>query len=343
MFKYKGKRTLPALAAFARAPKDIADAMPIPSAIVEDTISDDLRKRNSSSAMPLSDLTFDDMLKVDTEMPWLLVLYTPPLPDLVEDLASLLKGNITVGRINVDSEKCIEVVARFRSFDFSLPAILAVSHGQMHRYVGEFSADPITAFATGGFKENPVLALPENDDSSDVVDLNATTFDELTSNNGTWLIAFHTPKCTQCKRLIPLLTKVATDLKADEDIHVGKVDSPSTALKKRFGLREYPTLIVLSNGSTSRYVGQHTQEGLAAYARGGYLLEPENAKSTLPERFDIVSGRIATIQRWAQEDSTTLGILLMTATILGLVFGLFIGGCCSGKHYDPRPKYLKRD
>jgi protein disulfide-isomerase-like protein len=78
---------------------------------------------------------------------------------------------------------------------------------------------------------------------STVITLTATNFDEHIKDpaNGLWLLKFYAPWCGHCKKLEPVLNKVAPHLAGK--MAIGKVDcTTEKKLCKRFDVRGYPTL-----------------------------------------------------------------------------------------------------
>ncbi|KAI9221402.1 thioredoxin-like protein [Blastocladiella britannica] len=102
-----------------------------------------------------------------------------------------------------------------------------------------------------------------------VVDLTTENFEEMTSSSGPWLLEFYAPWCGHCKQLEPTYLELGIKLK--DRMNVGRINADDeTALRSRFEIRGYPTLMLYRSGSTTEYRGG--KRGLAeleAFAMSG--------------------------------------------------------------------------
>ena len=81
---------------------------------------------------------------------------------------------------------------------------------------------------------------------SEVVQLSAEKFDEVTSN-GLCLVNFWAPWCGPCKMLSPILDQIATEV--GDKILIAKAnvdDLPEQCVK--FGVRNVPEILILRDG-----------------------------------------------------------------------------------------------
>jgi thioredoxin-like negative regulator of GroEL len=82
-------------------------------------------------------------------------------------------------------------------------------------------------------------------DSSFVVTLTDSNFQDETSSGEPWLIEFTAPWCHHCKKLIPSFEKAAAaSSQAGRDIKFGKVDCDENAkLKDLFAVKSFPKIL----------------------------------------------------------------------------------------------------
>jgi len=100
-------------------------------------------------------------------------------------------------------------------------------------------------------------------EGSSVAVLDGSNFDELvTSTDTLWLVKFYAPWCGHCKRLAPVLDELATEL-MEPNTRIGKVDcTVESALKSRYDVSGYPTLILTRGVEQWQYDGQRTKEAI---------------------------------------------------------------------------------
>jgi protein disulfide-isomerase A6 len=105
-------------------------------------------------------------------------------------------------------------------------------------------------------------------DESDVVVLNAQTFDAKTAD-GVWMVEFYAPWCGHCKTLQPTWAQFATASKGK--INVAKVDgSEERELAKRFGIRGFPTIKLIRDGKLYDFNLQRTVKDFTKFAEVAY-------------------------------------------------------------------------
>eukprot|EP00613_Pedinella_sp_CCMP2098_P001393 CAMPEP_0171639276 /NCGR_PEP_ID=MMETSP0990-20121206/29606_1 /TAXON_ID=483369 /ORGANISM="non described non described, Strain CCMP2098" /LENGTH=242 /DNA_ID=CAMNT_0012212961 /DNA_START=8 /DNA_END=736 /DNA_ORIENTATION=- len=118
---------------------------------------------------------------------------------------------------------------------------------------------------------------------SAVVILNTKTFEHETqatsgATTGDWFVKFYAPWCGHCKALAPGWEEVAHDLKEEGTVNVAKVDvTESPGLGKRFNIKGFPTLLMISKGTVYEYPSgkdwPRKRESLVKFATGGLFRE----------------------------------------------------------------------
>ena len=101
---------------------------------------------------------------------------------------------------------------------------------------------------------------------------------------GAWFVEFYAPWCGHCKRLAPVWDELAEALAGEPGMHVAKVDcTAETDLCKVFGIRGFPTLRMIDGAQMYDYRGARSVDALSAFAKAGYLVEPEYPLPSLKE------------------------------------------------------------
>jgi len=97
--------------------------------------------------------------------------------------------------------------------------------------------------------------------------LTERTFDDALSDaaNGLWFLKFYAPWCGHCKKMAPMLLKVAPFVKGK--MAIGKIDcTVEKKLCKRFGVRGYPTLKFFRDGEFYDYPGGRDADAIIEFA-----------------------------------------------------------------------------
>lgn len=111
------------------------------------------------------------------------------------------------------------------------------------------------------------LAIATIVNASDVVDLNAGTFDKFLKDEKLTLVEFYAPWCGHCKALAPQYEEAATQLKKD-GVLIAKVNCEEhQKLCESQDVRGYPTLKVFSEGVSSEFKAARTSDAIVSYMR----------------------------------------------------------------------------
>lgn len=91
-----------------------------------------------------------------------------------------------------------------------------------------------------------------------LIELNEENFDKETKN-GLKLVEFYTPWCTYCRN-----QRIELQELEDSDMWIGLLDSDECPeITKRYGIKGYPTFILLKNGEKiAEFVGFHQKAQL---------------------------------------------------------------------------------
>ena len=150
---------------------------------------------------------------------------------------------------------------------------------------------------------------------------------------GAWFVKFYAPWCGHCKGLAPIWKEVAEELKTE--LTVAEVDCTVDRMTcKRFGVRGYPTLILLKRGLQYRYKGSREKTNLIKFARtkGTDEDEDNDPGMVIPQPRSAAAQWIADQTRMLERDLAELWRVKTTAIaftlIIGSSFGLVIGCLC---------------
>ena len=103
-----------------------------------------------------------------------------------------------------------------------------------------------------------------------VVDLDATTWDDLVTNSGkNAFVKFYAPWCGHCKQLKPVWDRLGNEFDSDASVIIGAVDCTDEHngdLCKRYGVKGYPTLTHIFASTSENYAGGREFEEMHQYA-----------------------------------------------------------------------------
>eukprot|EP00980_Cylindrotheca_fusiformis_P001973 scaffold443_cov125-Cylindrotheca_fusiformis.AAC.22 len=100
-----------------------------------------------------------------------------------------------------------------------------------------------------------------------VVQLDKNSFPEAINDpaNPLWFLKFYAPWCGHCKRMAPVLDRIAPKLQGQ--MAIGKIDCTSqTALCKQFKVRGYPTLKYSVDGDINDYPAGRDEASILGFA-----------------------------------------------------------------------------
>jgi len=113
-----------------------------------------------------------------------------------------------------------------------------------------------------------ILSVAFAEEGSDVLELNASNFDQAIEENSLILVEFYAPWCGHCKKLVPEYEKAATALKGSAVL--AKVDGDTEENKElgqKFEIRGFPTLKVFRNKEVSDYEGERSADAIISYMK----------------------------------------------------------------------------
>ena len=177
--------------------------------------------------------------------------------------------------------------------------------------------------------------------------LKDSNFEKLTQastgmTTGTWFVKFYAPWCGHCKALAPKWEDLSEE--HSNEFTFAKVDcTKETITCKRFGVRGYPTLILLKRGQQYRFSGKRETDNLIAFARNAGTEEGSDIKGMkIPGPKSWLAIMIAEHSDMLLRDLRELFVRKKNAIFfilgIGTLLGLMLGCACSSsaKDYDAK-------
>ena len=237
-------------------------------------------------------------------------------------LALLSRGQIPLGDIG-DGEEDIDEGGEDITYDLRDQSELAKS-ANSQKSDGSSSSSSSSSRSSSSSGEFDIVALTDK------------TFEHLTqassgSTTGDWLIKFYAPWCKHCKALAPLMERAAVELQGSS-VNVAKIDCEANKVTPmRFGIRGFPTVLLLSKGKTYIFKEDRTVESLVEFARGGFKLhEGDKTPSPLSNLFAELQMVLRHAYKEAQRDLkarryvTYNTVLMFAPTVFGIIILLLI-------------------
>ena len=152
-------------------------------------------------------------------------------------------------------------------------------------------------------------------------------------------VKFYAPWCGHCKALEPVWEELAT--KAGHDVVVAKVDATKNRrLGKTYGVKGYPTLVLLVGRQMQTYRGKRTLDALLEYVATGYEnAEGSQAAPGLPQPLTAVEAFLeqSTVGKDFNHilkfEKGAAAVLFGAGVAAGLVLALLLfacARCCRG-------------
>ncbi|KAG5184872.1 thioredoxin domain-containing protein [Tribonema minus] len=169
-------------------------------------------------------------------------------------------------------------------------------------------------------------AIDDDFPKAEVVLLTEQNFEHLTqastgATTGDWFVKLYAPWCGHCKRLEPTWDELAAAVAA-RGVNVAKVDvTANRRVGERFGVRGFPTLLLLHAGRAYTYRGPRTLEKLTEFAAGGYAAAesvpvPPPRGGALAALLSTVRKDLAAVPQGKVPSFPTLAALLPLALVV---------------------------
>ncbi|OZJ06278.1 hypothetical protein BZG36_00778 [Bifiguratus adelaidae] len=160
--------------------------------------------------------------------------------------------------------------------------------------------------------------------SSDVLELTQSKFNEVVKPEKLMLVEFFAPWCGHCKALAPEYELAATQLK-ESNIKLAKVDcTVETDLCSEYEVRGYPTLKVFREGESTEYNGARKADGIVSYMKKQALpalseVSPDNFETFKTSDKVVVVGFISESDKDSLETLNSVANKLRDDFLFGVV------------------------
>eukprot|EP00929_Paragymnodinium_shiwhaense_P114054 TRINITY_DN82375_c0_g1_i1.p1 TRINITY_DN82375_c0_g1~~TRINITY_DN82375_c0_g1_i1.p1 ORF type:complete len:512 (+),score=127.56 TRINITY_DN82375_c0_g1_i1:89-1624(+) len=167
-------------------------------------------------------------------------------------LATQLEGAVQVAQVDASKEERLAEEHDVSAY----PTLKLFANGVVYDYDRDNSIESLVAWASGGYSKPSLVAA-----------LEAETFEAAVHAANPVFIKFYAPWCGHCKRLIPTWEALAETL--GDEVRVAKVDATEEReIAETWGIKSFPTLILVKEGRILRYKGGRDVQSLAAFAKG---------------------------------------------------------------------------
>eukprot|EP01104_Vermistella_antarctica_P009174 TRINITY_DN2337_c1_g1_i4.p1 TRINITY_DN2337_c1_g1~~TRINITY_DN2337_c1_g1_i4.p1 ORF type:complete len:382 (+),score=80.79 TRINITY_DN2337_c1_g1_i4:170-1315(+) len=285
----------------------------------------------SSEVVELTEKNFDAMTKGGV---WMVEFYADwcgkckTLKPIWEELSHSLKSS-GVRVATIEGPKQRSLAKRFEVTAY--PTVFLISGGQLYsaRAVPH-DQDAMEKFALGGYKETSSHGIPSatpTEEADDVIVLNSNNFDSSTSE-GIWLVELYAPWCGHCKRLAPVWSTLATQLKGTK-YSIAKVDGTENRdIMRRLGGKGFPSIFLLRDGVIRKYGGARTLDAFKIFLQDTYT---KTAAVPIPPRpsgveasLQMMKAQLSHLKAWAENNILYAVGFMVGCIAVGVVLGLGI-------------------
>ena len=191
-----------------------------------------------------------------------------PEYEKLADAFAKKKDRVVIAKVDADANR--EIGRRIGLVGFPTIKYFPAHSETPVDYKGERTAEALAQFVTE--QSNVRSSMPAAEPSA-VVDLTADNFDQIVMDRTkNVLVEFYAPWCGHCKNLAPIYERVAKVFRRDTDCVVAKLDAndeKNAAVKRRFQINSYPTLLFFPQGSDDKwprpYIKERTEEDFISF------------------------------------------------------------------------------
>ncbi|WFD31119.1 protein disulfide-isomerase [Malassezia sp. CBS 17886] len=182
-----------------------------------------------------------------------------PEYEKLADAFSSKKDKVHIAKVDADQNRELGQRVGLQSF----PTIKWHPANSMDtiEYNGERTAEALADFVS---KHSRVRSHLNSQEPPSTVELTAETFDDVANDpKKNVLVMFYAPWCGHCKNLAPVWEQAAKVFKRDENCVFAKIDMTepeNEAIKRRFQISSYPTILFLQEGSNDKFPRQFLRE-----------------------------------------------------------------------------------
>lgn len=181
--------------------------------------------------------------------------------------------------------------------------------------------------------------------ASFVKDLTDASFEHDTqassgSTTGDWLVEFYAPWCGHCKTLAPTWESLAEWARDEQvPVSIAKVDATVHSLTaRRFGIRGYPSLRLLSQGRVYEYQGPRTLDALKKWVgERGWLAEGVKSYPMPPETTTLSLARewagevVGDVRLLLERKTGGVALLVGVGALMGILVSMIVFIVCFEK------------
>lgn len=328
---FTGSRVYDPLLKFVSGEFATSRSHPIPSADAKASTEDE--DDPESDVVSLKDDNFDQV-KMGFESVWFIEFYAvwcghcKQLKPVWELLATDLKGKVSVAKLEANANR--KTSQRFAVAGF--PTLLVIDQGMYYDYSGARTLSAMKDFVMTGYKNATGAPINMVDiENNDIQVLTDATFEHLTqastgATTGDWFVNFYAPWCKPCIIMKPAWDYVASQLKGEVNVAILDTQmNPETP--SRFGIKTYPTMLLISHGKVYKFNGTRNVKTLAQFAKK----ESSEFVATIPQPVPPVLpllDRISVQINWLVLDAYKLyefnALISLAIVGVGMLVGLVV-------------------